>query len=105
MWFSSIPRAPNQLEIEVNCRQVIGAIRIWNYNKSLLESNKGVKEAEVEIKGTRVWLGEVRRGAGNEVEDYSTLVVVGLEPGVQIPPPEREGAIQVKVEEVEKRIP
>lgn len=36
-----------QCEVEVNCRQVIGAVRIWNYNKSLLESDKGVKEAEI----------------------------------------------------------
>lgn len=30
-------------------------------------------------------MGEIRRGTGNEVEDYSTLVVIGLEPGVEVP--------------------
>jgi hypothetical protein len=87
MWWGPLTRESG-VELEVNCRQLIGAVRLWNYNKSLLEIDKGARLVEVEIKGDRVWRGEVARGCGNELEDYSTMVSINLEQGVEIHAPQ-----------------
>jgi hypothetical protein len=53
MWLSSMPEPPACLEIGINfdSKNGIGAIKIWNYNKSLLESVKGIKDLEVLLNG------------------------------------------------------
>jgi protein JBTS26 len=52
MWFTYMPEPPKCLEIGVllDSRYSfddIGYIYVWNYNKSLLESVKGIKEIEI----------------------------------------------------------
>lgn len=44
-----MPDPPKCLEIGIHgkSRKGIGALKIWNYNKSLAESSKGIKEVEV----------------------------------------------------------
>ena len=53
MWTGSIPEPPSCLEIGIKLPKSnsnkITAIKIWNYNKSLLDSVKGVKEVEILI--------------------------------------------------------
>jgi hypothetical protein len=47
MWLCAMPCPPNCLELIIYSREDIGSIRLWNYNKSLLDSVKGLKEVEV----------------------------------------------------------
>jgi hypothetical protein len=44
----------------------VDEIRIWNYNKSLLESQKGIKNAEIYLDELLLWQGEIKKGVGNE---------------------------------------
>ena len=57
MWLFNMPMPPKCAEIliKLNTKDGIGAIRIWNYNRSLLESVKGVKELEIIKDGESVW--------------------------------------------------
>lgn len=100
MWYCALPKDGKPVEIEVNCKQLIGAVRIWNYNKSLLEIDKGVRKAEIEVKGTKVWEGEISKGNGNEIHDYSSLIVIGLENGVSLQTP--VGPVAQKTDRTEK---
>ncbi len=72
MWLCSMPAPPTTPEIylNINSAKGIGAIRIWNYNKSLIESTKGIKELEIIHNKNIVWCGIVNRGPGNEYEAY-----------------------------------
>jgi hypothetical protein len=49
MWTGSMPASPECLEIEIKLKKItdIGGIKIWNYNKSLIETTKGIKELEI----------------------------------------------------------
>ena len=52
----------------------LGAIRIWNYNKSLLEASKGVRAARVLLRGQQVWEGELAKASGDTSTDYTTTI-------------------------------
>ena len=49
MWISSMPDPPDCLEIgiRIDISKQIGSLILWNYNKSLIESVKGIKEIEI----------------------------------------------------------
>lgn len=49
MWTCPMPDAPKCLELGINIisEDNIGGLVIWNYNKSLLESIKGIKHIEI----------------------------------------------------------
>lgn len=55
MWIGFLPARPKQLEIQIllNKDQDVGAIKLWNYNKSSIESVKGVKELQVLLNGAK----------------------------------------------------
>lgn len=44
-----MPDPPKCLEIGIHAKSEkgLGALKIWNYNKSLVESAKGIKEVEI----------------------------------------------------------
>ena len=85
MWTAQMPDYRKTLEMHVTPpSNDLAALRLWNYNKSVLESVKGVKEMEVEYRGRIVWSGIVNRGAGNQYTDYST--VIKMIDSVTIPP-------------------
>lgn len=46
MWLGTMPDPPKCLEIGISFKTThgIGAMKIWNYNKSLIDSMKGIKE-------------------------------------------------------------
>lgn len=64
--------------------QELGAIRFWNYNKSTLESVKGIKEVEMLLNNENIWNGMIHRGEGNDNSDYST--VVQIDKWTKVPP-------------------
>lgn len=45
MWLASLPELPMNIEIEIKYRNdiILAGLKIWNYNKSLIDSGKGVK--------------------------------------------------------------
>lgn len=46
MWLASLPENPVKIEIEIRYSNdiTIAGLKIWNYNKSLIDSGKGVKD-------------------------------------------------------------
>lgn len=49
MWLGSMPDPPKTIDIEIiyDDDVIIGGIKVFNYNKSLIDSVKGVKDLEV----------------------------------------------------------
>ena len=50
------------------------SMRLWNYNKSLVMSSLGVKDAAVVVDGALVWTGTVARAPGNHLFNHSTRI-------------------------------
>lgn len=100
MWVGQMPGPPACLEIVISYQptEVLGGIRVWNYNKSFLDSIKGVKEVEVVLDGNLVWNGTVIRGSGDAATDYSTEIAVS--PGFQFPGRKDSSDSEFKPEEV-----
>ena len=78
MWLCHMPAPPitPELTITIKSKKMIGGFRIWNYNKSLIDSIKGVKELEIIHNRNIVWFGNINRGSGNEVEAYHTEILL-----------------------------
>ena len=76
MWFSNMPAPPDCLEmiIEIERNINLGFLLLWNYNKSLIESVKGIKEAEILLEDKLIWSGIVKRGVANEYDDYCEVI-------------------------------
>ncbi|XP_061562619.1 katanin-interacting protein isoform X2 [Phycodurus eques] len=49
-------------------------IKIWNYNRSLNELDFGARHVKLYLNSTLVFEGELERGCGNQVFDYSTTI-------------------------------
>ena len=49
MWLGYLPTPPNHLEIMMRFDKTIkiGGIKIWNYNKGILDCTKGVYEVQI----------------------------------------------------------
>ena len=57
----------------------VGKMKIWNYNKSFVTSAVGVQRAQIFFVTSSgspklAWDGTVKRGCGNGVYDYSTII-------------------------------
>ncbi|XP_077407033.1 katanin-interacting protein isoform X2 [Vanacampus margaritifer] len=52
----------------------ISRIKIWNYNRSLNELDIGARHVKLYLNSTLVFEGELQRGCGNQVFDYSSTV-------------------------------
>lgn len=76
MWISQLPTLPECLEICIlfDKHIEIGGICLWNYNRSLIDSVKGVKDIEILLNNELLWSGKVRKGVGNEFEDYREVI-------------------------------
>ena len=73
MWVGPLPAPPSCLEIVIHGLMPSG-IRVWNYNKSLLESVKGIKDLEVTKNSEILWSGVVKRGSGNKTDEFYTNI-------------------------------
>ena len=56
----------------------LGAIRIWNFNRSLLDSSKGIRKARVLLGAVEVWVGELKKASGDTESDYTTTILTGV---------------------------
>ncbi|XP_078146747.1 katanin-interacting protein [Centroberyx gerrardi] len=52
----------------------ISRIKIWNYNRSLNELDIGARHVKLYLNSTLVFEGELQKGCGNQVFDYSTTI-------------------------------
>ncbi|XP_053197195.1 katanin-interacting protein isoform X1 [Scomber japonicus] len=52
----------------------ISRIKIWNYNRSLSELDVGARHIKLYLNSTLVFEGELEKGCGNQVFDYSTTI-------------------------------
>ncbi|XP_041829340.1 katanin-interacting protein isoform X2 [Melanotaenia boesemani] len=52
----------------------ISCIKIWNYNRSLNELDVGARHIKLYLNSTLVFEGELEKGCGNQVFDYSTTI-------------------------------
>lgn len=50
--------------VDLDCQTEISMIRVWNYNKSRLHSSRGVRDLEILLDGSPIFIGEVRRAPG-----------------------------------------
>ncbi|XP_028331929.1 protein KIAA0556 isoform X2 [Gouania willdenowi] len=52
----------------------ISCIKMWNYNRSLNELDIGARRIKLYLNSTLVFEGELEKGCGNQVFDYSTTI-------------------------------
>ncbi|XP_052452577.1 katanin-interacting protein [Carassius gibelio] len=52
----------------------ISRIKIWNYNHSLNDLDVGVRHVRLYVNSTLVFEGELEKGCGNQVFDYSSSI-------------------------------
>ena len=73
-----MPAPPISPEIFINLTwpKKLGAMRIWNYNKSMIESTKGIKELEIVNHGVVIWSNELTRAPGNPYEQYCNEIIL-----------------------------
>ncbi len=96
-----MPLPPACLEICITLPHTeVGAFRVWNYNKSMLDSYKGVKEVEIVINEERVWTGVLKRG-GVPADSYDHCTEIPLRglTSVLIPPLRSTATEEVKEDE------
>ncbi|KAL4471398.1 hypothetical protein ABPG74_008291 [Tetrahymena malaccensis] len=76
MWLGTMPDPPKCMEIGIKFKSSkgIGALRVWNYNKSLIDSVKGIKEIEITRNNNLIWVGQIKKGIGKESENYGDLI-------------------------------
>lgn len=66
MWLGYLPLPPLSLEIVVfyNRETEIGGLKVWNYNKSIIDFTKGVKEVQIIVNDGLLWQGTILGGKG-----------------------------------------
>lgn len=76
MFLTVMPDHPKCLELGIVFKSAdrLATLRIWNYNKSLLDSVCGAQEIELMLDGSFVWSGVIKRAPGNEYENYVTEI-------------------------------
>ena len=82
MWIGSLPAPqtpPVFLEIIIffALNVDLSAVKIWNYNKSMRDATKGVREIEVLLNNELKFEGTVCMGKGSTKDDYSQLITIG----------------------------
>ncbi|XP_072535348.1 katanin-interacting protein isoform X2 [Salminus brasiliensis] len=78
MWMCTF-HAPVQLYVVVRNAErspdfSISRIKIWNYNRSLSDLDVGARDVRVYVNSTLVYEGQLQKGCGNQVFDYSTTI-------------------------------
>ncbi|KAK7501363.1 hypothetical protein BaRGS_00007488, partial [Batillaria attramentaria] len=97
MWSCRWTGRPVELCIQTGQGQQshLGALRIWNWNKSITELDVGARHVRVFVGGTLVFDGEVDKGCGNHIFDYSKTISVSekLKPSPSKSPLEAPGKL------------
>ena len=59
MWLGYLPTPPNQLELLIRFDKniAVGGVKIWNYNKGILDCTKGIYLLQVLLNDQLKWTG------------------------------------------------
>ena len=65
----------------------IGGIKIWNYNKGVLDCTKGVYELQIILNDAIKWKGQLSPGKGQVNVDYAKAIILKDNPeaGFELP--------------------
>lgn len=76
MWLGYLPPPGKKLEILIHLNKDIqvGALRFWNYNKSVNDYTKGIKEVEILLNDELKWKGNLNGGKGKISDEYVTSI-------------------------------
>lgn len=79
MWIVRLPPPQNPpvfLEVIVNFAITIelSAVKLWNYNKSLRDGTKGLRDIELFLNDDLKYTGIVKMARGLKSGDYSQLI-------------------------------
>ena len=89
MWLGYLPAPPNRLEILVRFDKTIniGGLKIWNYNKGILDCTKGVYQIQVLLNDSVKWNGQLSPGKGITNIDYAKAIILkeNAEPSFKLP--------------------
>jgi len=79
MWTGLLPEGGGPIDIAIRLPEGSEAARLlaWNYNRSIRDLGKGVREMQVYVDGVLTWHGTLARGCGNHTFDYSTAISLG----------------------------
>lgn len=77
-----------ELGLKITGEKGLGALKFWNYNKSLIDSQKGFKEIEIHINGRFIKEAIIKKDCGNEFDEIITLVKI--KEGVKLTDTERK---------------
>ena len=90
MWLGYLPPPPKNLEIQIyySKETKIGGVKIWNYNKGILDCTKGVYQLQVLCNGQVKWTGQLQPGKGQTNVDYAKAIILkeNPEPNFSLPP-------------------
>lgn len=75
MWLAPLPPPPLPLTISIKLLQPPLGLRIWNYNKSILDSTKGLKAFKISINHLQIWEGEVPKASGDTTTEYCSQIL------------------------------
>mmetsp|Transcript_5505 Transcript_5505/g.15335 ORF Transcript_5505/g.15335 Transcript_5505/m.15335 type:complete len:1697 (+) Transcript_5505:302-5392(+) len=69
VWLAPFERGtPNLITVRLNAVTELGMLRIWNYNKSRIHSQRGARMIKATLDGRAIFEGEVSRAPGSLVE-------------------------------------
>jgi hypothetical protein len=71
------PDSRHTVTIDLGTRITLGMLRIWNYNKSRIHSQRGVRGLEIRLDGTCIFQGEISQapGAVNDAPKHAECLV------------------------------
>lgn len=76
MWLGFLPSPPHHLEIHIfyDKSVIVEGIKIWNYNKGILDCTKGVQQLQILLNQELKWEGKLEPGKGIIDQDYSKKI-------------------------------
>eukprot|EP00873_Tetraselmis_striata_P042062 jgi/Tetstr1/462326/TSEL_007333.t2 len=60
--------AVNRISITLDSVQDLGMLRVWNYNKNRIHSQRGARKVEIGLDGELIFYGDIRRAPGSMAE-------------------------------------
>jgi hypothetical protein len=87
MWLGYLPVPPQQLEIHIYFAKSVQleGLKIWNYNKSILDCTKGVEKLQVIVNQELKWEGQLEPGRGQTNVDFAKQIILSSNPNYKLP--------------------
>ena len=87
MWLGFLPLPPHNLEIHIYFDKSIqlGGLKVWNFNKGILDCTKGVQQMQVLLNHQLLWEGSLEPGKGYTNVDYAKKIILSNNPNYTLP--------------------